>query len=31
MDLRLKTGSRPNPEWEIHWTLTGPDPPLRVG
>ena len=23
MDLRLKTGSRPNPEWEIHWTLTG--------
>ena len=23
MDLRLKTGSKPNPEWEIHWTLTG--------
>ena len=23
MDLRLKTGSRPNPEWNIHWTLTG--------
>ena len=23
MDLRLKTGTRPNPEWEIHWTLTG--------
>ena len=23
MDLRLKTGSRPNPVWEIHWTLTG--------
>ena len=23
MDLRLKTGSRPNPQWEIHWTLTG--------
>lgn len=23
MDLRLKTGSRPNPQWEIHWGLTG--------
>ena len=23
MDLKLKTGSRPNPEWSIHWTLTG--------
>ena len=23
MDLRLKTGSRPNPEWAIHWSLTG--------
>lgn len=23
MELRLKTGSRPNPEWAIHWTLTG--------
>ena len=23
MDLRLKTGSRPNPVWDIHWTLTG--------
>ena len=31
MDLRLKTGSRPNPEWEIHWTLDRTDPPLRLG
>ena len=23
MELRLKTGSKPNPEWAIHWTLTG--------
>ena len=23
MDLKLKTGSRPNPVWEIHWRLTG--------
>lgn len=23
MDLRLKTGSKPNPEWDVHWTLIG--------
>ena len=31
MDLRLKTGSRPNPEWAIHWTLTGQTHLIRLG